>query len=83
MASHATIVSSTIPQLPKESILDGNNYLDWELRMDYARNTHQELIMVHLDLEKANDHVNWPFVFGLMHTMGFGPRMSCRIFLLG
>ena len=33
MASHATIVSSTIPQLPKESILDGSNYLDWELQI--------------------------------------------------
>jgi hypothetical protein len=33
MASHATIVSSTIPQLPKESILDGTNYLDWELQI--------------------------------------------------
>ena len=33
MASHATIVSSTIPQLPKESILDGSNYLDWELQL--------------------------------------------------
>ena len=33
MASHATIVSSTIPQLPKGSILDGNNYLDWELQI--------------------------------------------------
>ena len=33
MASHATIVSSTIPQLPKESILDGSNYLDWDLQI--------------------------------------------------
>ena len=33
MASHATIVSSTIPQLPKESIFEGNNYVDWELQI--------------------------------------------------
>ena len=39
--------------------------------------------MVQLDLEKAYDHVNWSFVYGLMHTMGFGPRMSRLIFLLG
>ena len=31
--------------------------------MDYAPNTHQELIMVQLDLEKASDHV--------MDTMDF------------
>jgi hypothetical protein len=31
MASHANIVSSNIPQLSKESILDGNNYMDWGL----------------------------------------------------
>ena len=39
--------------------------------------------MVQLDLEKAYDHVNWSIVFGLMLTIGFGPRMSCLIFLLG
>ena len=33
MASHATILSSTIPQLPKEFILDVNNYLHWELQI--------------------------------------------------
>ena len=43
----------------------------------------KQLIMVQLDLEKAYDHVNWSFVSGLMHTMGFGPRMSRLIFLLG
>ena len=25
----------------------------------------------------------WSFDFGLMHTMGFGPRMSRLIFFLG
>ena len=53
------------------------------MAMDYARNTHHEIFMVQLDLKKAYDHVNWPFVFGLMHTMVFGPRMSHLIFLLG
>ena len=53
------------------------------MAMDYARNTHQELIMVQLDLEKAYHHVNWSFVSRLMHTMGFGPCMSRLIFLLG
>ena len=51
--------------------------------MDYAQNTYHELIMVHLHLEKVYEHVNWSFVSGLMHTMGFGPRMSRLIFLLG
>ena len=52
------------------------------MAMDYARNTDQELIMVQLDLEKAYDHVNWSFVYGLMHTMGFGPlfiRTRCGV----
>ena len=39
--------------------------------------------MVQLDLEKDYDHVNWSFVSGSMHLMGFGPRMSRLIFLLG
>ena len=33
MVSDATIISSTIQKLPKESILDGNNCLDWELHV--------------------------------------------------
>ena len=53
------------------------------MAMDYARNTHQELIMVQLDLVKAYNHVNWSFVSRLMHKMGFGPRMYRLIFLLG
>ena len=60
-----------------------HNVLNVQMAIDYTRNTHQELIMVQLDLEKAYDHVNWSFVSGLMHTMGFGPRMSHLIFLLG
>ena len=39
--------------------------------------------MVHIDLEKAYDHVDWSFVSGLMQTMNFGPCMSRIIFLLG
>ena len=35
-----------------------HNVLNVQMAMDYARNTHQELIMVQLDLEKAYDHVN-------------------------
>ena len=60
-----------------------HNVLNVQMTMDYARNTHHELIMVQLDLEKAYDHVNWSFVSALMHTMGFGHRMSRLIFLLG
>ena len=41
-----------------------HNVLNVQITMDYARNTHQELIMVQLDLEKAYDHVNWSFVSG-------------------
>ena len=60
-----------------------HNVLNVQMVMDYARRTHQELIMVQLDLEKAYDRVYWSFVCMLMHTMGFGPHMSSLIFLLG
>ena len=60
-----------------------HNVLNLQMAMDYARNTHQELIMVQLYLEKAYDNVNWSIVSTLMHTVGFGPRMSRLIFLLG
>ena len=53
------------------------------MAMYYARNSHQELIMMQSDLEKAYNYVNWSFVSGLMHTMGIGPCVSCLIFLLG
>lgn len=35
-----------------------------------------------MDLEKAFDHVSWSFLAGLMHSMGFGPRMSRLIYTL-
>ena len=57
-----------------------HNVLNVEMAMDYARNTHQELIMAQLDLEKAYDHVNWSFVSGLMDTMGFGRRIASYIY---
>ena len=41
------------------------------------------MIMVQFDLKKAYDHVNWSFVSGLVHAMGFGAHMSRLIFLLG
>ena len=37
------------------------NVLNGQMAMDYARKTHQELIIV--QLEKAYDHINWSFVF--------------------
>ena len=60
-----------------------HNVLNVQMALDYARHTHQELFMVQLDVDKAYDHVNWSFVSRLMHTMGFGSRMSHRIFVLG
>ena len=51
---------------------------------NYAQHTHQEMVMVQLDLEKENDdHVNWSFLSGVMYNMGFGPLMCRRIFLVG
>ena len=47
----------------------------------YAQHTHQEMVMVQLDLEKLYDRVNWSFLLGMMCNMGFGPHM-CRIILL-
>ena len=38
-----------------------HNVLNVQMAIDYARNTHQEMIMVQLDLEKTYDHVNWSF----------------------
>ena len=53
------------------------------MAIDYAQHTHQEMVMVQLDLEKAYDHVNWSFLSSVMYSMGFGPRMCRLIFLLG
>ena len=60
-----------------------HNVLNVQMATDYARHTNQEVIMVQLDLEKAYDHVNWSFLSHVMHSMGFGPRMSRLIYLLG
>ena len=50
---------------------------------DYAWYTHQEMITVQLDSEKAYDNVNWSFLSSMMYNMGFVPRMCWLIFLLG
>ena len=60
-----------------------HNMLNVQMTMDCACHTHQELIMVQFDLEKVYDSVIWFFVFRLMHTLDFRPRMCCLIFLLG
>ena len=60
-----------------------HNVLNVQMATDYARHSHQEMVMVQLDLEKAYDHVNWSFLSGVMYNMGFGPRMCRLIFLLG
>ena len=38
---------------------------------DYAQYTHQEMIILQLDLEKAYDPLNWFAVSWLMHTLSF------------
>ena len=52
-----------------------HNVLNVQMAMDYVQYTHQELIVVQLDMEKSYDYVNWFFVSRLMHPMGFGPYM--------
>ncbi|MCO5555946.1 hypothetical protein L7F22_009490 [Adiantum nelumboides] len=59
-----------------------HNILNVQMGIDYAKKTKQEVVMVQLDLEKAFDHVSWPFLAELMHSMGFGPRMSRLIYTL-
>ena len=53
------------------------------MTMDYATHTHDELIMVTLELENVYDCVNWSFVSGLMLSIGFGPHISCLVILSG
>ena len=41
--------------------------------MDYARHTHVQMILVHLDSKKACDNVELFLVFRVNDAMGFGP----------
>ena len=52
-----------------------HNVLNVQMATDYAQHTHQEMIMVQLDLEKVYDHANWSFLLGEMYNMVFGSRM--------
>ena len=36
-----------------------HNVFNIQMAMDYTRHTHQELIMMKLDVEKAYGNVNW------------------------
>ena len=58
------------------------NMLNVQISMDYTWHTHQKVMTAYLDLEKSFDHINWHFVFGLMHTMGFRTRMSLFLFFM-
>ena len=60
-----------------------HSVLNVQMTINYARHTHQERVMVQLDLEKVYDHVNWSFLSSVMYNMGFHPRMCQLIFLLG
>ena len=54
-----------------------------QISTDYAQHTHEEMIVLQLDIEKTYDHANWSFLSTVMSNMGFGHRMCRLIFLLG
>ena len=54
MISLATIVSSIIPQIPKESILELNNYMDWELHIKTLLQYHCLWSVVNGSVKKAH-----------------------------
>jgi mannosylglycoprotein endo-beta-mannosidase len=59
-----------------------HNILNVQLAIEFAKETNQEMVMLQLDLEKTYDHVDWSFVYQLMHHMGNGNHMSKLIYTL-
>lgn len=76
-----TVHSSQSGFIGGRSIYD--NILAVQLGVEYARRSKQEMILLQLDFAKAFDSVNWDFISNTLHKMGFGPKISNVINLLG
>ena len=45
-----------------------HNVLNVQIAINYARHTHQDMIMVQLDLERTYDHENWSFSSSVIYN---------------
>ncbi|MCO5551870.1 hypothetical protein L7F22_005376 [Adiantum nelumboides] len=63
------------------SILD--NILTVQIGIEHALVTNQDMVMFQIDFVKAFDTVQWDFVSFVLIKLGFGPRISGFIYLIG
>ena len=64
-----------------KSIYD--NILATMIGIDYAKLTHQECILLQLDLDKAYNRTGWSFISKTMRALGFSPALSFVMFSFG
>ena len=60
-----------------------DNILAVQLGIECAQRSHQETVLLQLDFAKAFDSVDWGFISQTLSKMGFGPRISNTMFMLG
>ncbi|MCO5579926.1 hypothetical protein L7F22_033793 [Adiantum nelumboides] len=63
------------------SILD--NILTVQIGIEHALVTNQDMVMFQIDFLKAFDTVQWDFISSVLTKLGFGPRISGFIYLIG
>ena len=76
-----TVHSSQSGFIGGRSIYD--NILAVQLGIEYAQRSLQETVLLQLDFAKAFDSVDWGFISHTLAKMGFGPRISQVMTMLG
>ena len=76
-----TMHSSQSGFIGGRSIYD--NIIAVQLGVEYAKRSGQDTVLLQLDFAKAFDLVDWNFISTTLNKMGFGPRISRVIHVIG
>ena len=66
--------------IPRRQIHD--NISNALTAIEYAKYSHQDVLILQVDIAKAFDTVQWDFISQIMFKLGFGPKMANAVFWL-
>ena len=50
--------------------------------IEYSKYSHQDVLLLQVDIAKAFDNVQWDFISQIMTKLGFGPKMANVVYWL-